>query len=169
MEQREMDKYGYGTASWIEMIWTLVTTVGMVVCIVLFREALGDYRWLRENRLNGERRLLALDAVVSEGIYVITLALFALIGIWSMFIPSPNPSGKPTTLAIMVTVVFVLVAISMMVNAFLRRYWRDEYIRRRLKRNRPGLAAPVTVVVDTTDIDSLEITTKAVDAEPDAP
>lgn len=171
MGQREMDRYGFGDASYVEMLWTFFTTVGAAVCAVMLWKSVGDMRWLSANNINGDRRLLAFKTVVSEAVNTGTLAAFALTGVWSMFIPSSYANGRPTALAIVVSMVFVLVAIAMTANALLRRHWNEEYIRRRMLLHHVSgvVAAPVTVVVDTTNIDSLEITTKAAEPDADAP
>lgn len=156
-----------GSASLIEIIWTVVCLIGAGFCGALLWSAGGDVRWLRRENINGERRLLALDAVLVEAIFTVALTLFVVIGVWVMTVPPRTDDGSTSRLSIVTGAIFVAVAVLMSASAWLRHRWRDEYIRRRQRRNRDAtaVAAPITVTVDTHDIDSLEITTKATEAD----
>lgn len=131
-----MDQYGIGSASWTEIVWTAATAPGALTCLVLLVIAIADLRWLHAEKLNGERRLLALNSVVGEAISTVVLGLFAFLGAWLMFIPAARPHMSPTRLQIVLTSAFVLAAVLLTAHAVLRYYWRAEYIRRRMKRDR---------------------------------
>jgi hypothetical protein len=130
-----MDRYGFSTASWTEIVWTATTALGAVICLVLLYEAYGDVRWLRDNHMNGERRLLAWNSVIGEAVYATSLSLFAIVGVWLMLTPPAIPNRAPTPLQIVLTGAFVLAAALFTAHAFLRRHWRAEYIRRRMQRS----------------------------------
>lgn len=130
-----MDMYGVGTASFLEIFWTVVCALGAGICARLLAAAIGDLRFLRANHINGDRSLVALDVIVSKAIYASVQTAFVLIGVVAMLTPSPHASGRPTVAAIVTTAVFVLTALTFTTHSILRWHWREEYIRRRLARH----------------------------------
>lgn len=133
--EREMDAYGVGRASFLEMFWTVVCALGAGVCARLLWAAIQDLRFLRANHINGDRSLVAIDVIVGKAVYVGVLTAFVIIGVVAMLTPSPHANGKPTLAAFVTTLVFVLTALTFTVHSVLRWRWREEYIRRRLARH----------------------------------
>lgn len=133
-----MNSYGIGTMSWIELLWTLSTTLGALLCGYQTRDALGDYRVVRQLGGDSGRMLLAREMLVSEVVSTVALALFAGIGVWASFTPAPGHSERPSWLAVTLGLTFVLVAVALTTNAALRRRWRAEYLRYRQSMARDG-------------------------------
>lgn len=123
-----MNNYGIGTMSWIELLWTLSTTIGAILCGWLMHDALGDWR-VAKRAGNGGRRMLAWEGLVSEIVATTQLMLFAGIGLWASLTPPPDHTERPTWLAIALGMTFVFVAIMLTINAALRRRWRRDYLR----------------------------------------
>lgn len=97
------------TISLVEILWTVISAMGLWFCGRLFLRAMGDVRWLKENELNGLRQHAATSSVF---IYVTMSATqfgYVLIGVIAMILPSPNNHVQPLTYVI--TAVFITMSV----------------------------------------------------------
>lgn len=86
----------YGTLSDIEVAWTVVALVGLIVTCFNLREAIKDYRFLQRNEIFNGRRLVARVALKTEMTRVYVQSVFLSIGIAAGFVPeAPSQLDQP--------------------------------------------------------------------------
>lgn len=90
----------YGTASDIELLWTLLALVGLVFSVVNLREAWIDYRVLCKARVSNGRLVLAKALVKSEGARALKQIIFMAIGGLALWLPEAPPHSLPLKLDI---------------------------------------------------------------------
>lgn len=121
------------------IVWTVVAAVGALVGLLNMYEAYQDKLAVARAGRNGARRLLAISSVWADGLRVLTLVIFALIGV-SAFVPSWFTSSIARTILVNA---FVIAAGAITANAILafvvRRRLRallqqDQHVMERLRR-----------------------------------
>ena len=79
----------YGTVEDIEVLWTISSLVGLIFSILVFRAAVGDWKFLKLHNIFNGRRVTAKIAVLGEGTRAIKQMIFLAIGIIALLLPSP--------------------------------------------------------------------------------
>jgi hypothetical protein len=88
----------YGSVSDIEVVWTMIATIGLVYAALNLRSAFLDMRALGGFR-NG-RYVIATTSVKLELTRIIIQSVFATIGIFAMTLPDVPQDSLPTKLVI---------------------------------------------------------------------
>lgn len=86
----------YGSVSDIELVWTIISVVGLGFGAFNLKDALGDLKALNMAGIKNGRRIIAKFAIRQEILRMTMQAIFACIGILAMFLPEP-PSEPLTT------------------------------------------------------------------------
>jgi hypothetical protein len=97
------------------IVWTVVAAVGALVGVLNMYEAYQDKLAVARAGRNGARRLLARSSVWADGLRVLTLTIFALLGV-SAFAPSWFMSSLARTILVNA---FVVAAAAITANAIL--------------------------------------------------
>lgn len=82
---------GYGNVSDIEVMFVVISLIGLAFSLYNAIRAWGDIAWLRENKVKNGRWYLAKMWFVSEAGRAYLQFFFALIGIRAFFYPDPPP------------------------------------------------------------------------------
>ncbi len=107
----------YWRISDIEIVWTLIASVGFVFSIYNFQDALGDYR-AASTIMNG-RREVAILGLKMELCRMVIQAIFILIGLAAMTIADPpDQLARPWNL----TLLSILFRWGMVISALLVLY-----------------------------------------------
>lgn len=92
-----------GTASPLEIIWTLIAIVGIALALVNLADAWADNTAIDEQTKDGlgdlapSGRVIALDNVGREALLLASLMGLFSLGLISLFSPAPPPSNEPAT------------------------------------------------------------------------
>jgi hypothetical protein len=105
------------TVSVLELLWTILAGVGLLVHMVLMVDALRDKAALNATGQNGPRKLIADMNAIDDATRAILQLAFLIVGILAMFNPSTTASGNPSLVSTVAGVVFIggemmLVAVS---------------------------------------------------------
>jgi hypothetical protein len=113
------------TISILEVLWTVIVTIGLFIIHTAYDKVLGDLDALRlkaDYIIGGPREILAKIRIRTERMKMTTMLGFLLIGISAMTAPA-SAAGPLTPTAILLTVVFIGGAIAMVADTFF--YIRD--------------------------------------------
>lgn len=83
-----VSSYVTDTISVPELIWTLVTGIGLCFNLSLFREAGRDLVALRKAKINSLREYAAISNVISEALRTFVQAVFFSLGVYAMTYPN---------------------------------------------------------------------------------
>lgn len=89
----------HGSASDIEIMWTLIALFGICFSIYNIREAFQDVKAIEENRVGNGRRIIARSSRLAEATRLIKQLIFFTIGVIAMTLP-PTPSTVHLSLRI---------------------------------------------------------------------
>lgn len=84
----------YGTISDIELVWTLIASIGAFYSLWNLREAIVDLRAL--GKIGNGRRLVAWTTLQSEIARLLVQLIFIAIGIGAMLLPDASQRDLPT-------------------------------------------------------------------------
>lgn len=106
------------TMNVLELLWTILAGVGLLVHLVLMVDALRDKAALRASGQNGPRKLIADMNAIDDATRAALQLAFLIVGILAMFNPANTTSGDPSVTGVVASVVFVcgelmLVAVSL--------------------------------------------------------
>ena len=109
------------SVSWIELVWTMVSTVGLFFALVNLREVLADYRAVKDIVPRNGRHMLAKAAVRIEAQRVFSQVGYITIGICSMLLVSDFTDPPRTIIGAILIVLGLAQTIHSMLDAILRR------------------------------------------------
>lgn len=115
------------TITFLELLWTAVAVIGILVLTVNGLAAHGDLRRLRQLGLNSVRTLIALDNRRTEWVLWCALIVYALAGSRAMFRPSPLISNT-ATLDNLIPHLFLFTEVLMVWSSIARRLTRRQVI-----------------------------------------
>lgn len=116
------------TITVFELLWTVLAIVGVGVHAASARESRKDVLLARESRKNGGSLLMAKDCFRTEWIEGMVQAIFVLVGVRAMMLPSPPSSvSSPAGQAIFAVLIMGAEA-ALIVNSMLRRNTRTTVI-----------------------------------------
>ncbi len=98
-----------------EAVWVLAALVGAAASFRTLREALGDQRFLTTRGGDSARRIVARAAVRRARVQVVTLSIFAMLGIVLLIQPTLQGRGVPPSViqfALLFAFCFAVVQIS---------------------------------------------------------
>src|SRR4051812_6605240 len=84
------------TISVPEVVWTVVTGIGLYINFTLTRGVFKDLSDLREAKINHIREFAAVSSVLSESLKLFIQFCFFSVGVIAMFIPAQNRGTVPT-------------------------------------------------------------------------
>lgn len=122
-----MTNYLTDTISLPEVIWTVVTFIGVVFNTYLLKWAVEDVKALRRAGINSLREYAAISNMISEALRFFIQVVFFLVGVISMSIPPANRASVPTFQWV-VTVAFVCVAVLLALASYLDKQRREHLI-----------------------------------------
>jgi hypothetical protein len=109
------------SVSWIEVVWTLVSAVGLFFALVNLREVLADYRAVQTVVPRNGRHMLAKAAVRIEAQRVFSQVGYITIGICSMLLVTDFTEPPRTIIGIILIVLGLAQTVHSMLDAILRR------------------------------------------------
>lgn len=118
--------WGYSTASWIEIGFTLYTLRGLRTMIRLERAARSDETYLRNAKINGIRQITTRMSLRTERTYVFILAVLTVAGIVFMTQPSRSGTNTPTVGGIVLGLAIIAIVAALTNDATKRRNERIE-------------------------------------------
>jgi hypothetical protein len=68
-------------------IWTVLTIAGLLISLLFMTDVLRDRHWLRRERIDGGRSLVARIHLRGSILAVVVQALFVMIGLGESFLP----------------------------------------------------------------------------------
>ena len=114
------------TASLLEVFWTVMVGIGLIIALRVHRKVVGDEHALskREDYIpDGPRAILARSRIRTERVKIASMIGFVAIGVNAMRYPPPAGHSATNFSTILAASVFVLVAIFMILDTHL--YLRD--------------------------------------------
>lgn len=128
------------TASPIEIVWTSVALVGVLINCTAAVDAWRDLRALHALGLNGAREIVARGNIRRELLRIFKQGCFLFVGAYFMWLPPATPATatRPNAGGIVLVVGLLLASISMDLGALIDRRERIrliEYINRHLEHN----------------------------------
>ena len=124
------------TATWIEVLWTLIGIISFSVNLYALRDAMRDKVDLERSQVNGIRRMVASGNVRNIVFRLSKSGLIVLSGVMAIALPPANPDQPVTLLGILVTTALVLIAILLMTSTIADQYERHRMIMYRDPTNR---------------------------------
>lgn len=112
---------GVGTASWLEIAWTLVALAGFIHVLYMAYYWHQTLAYIRAERLNGARVVSARGHRRAKLIFAWIMFVFIVIGITAMLAPSPAGDNRPTITGIALTIGFISISIAINVEVIFRR------------------------------------------------
>ena len=97
-------------ASFIEILWTIITLVCLATSSIGWGEARGDLRAVKQMGKGGPYLIVARAHVRHEIVRVVTQVVFVGVGVWAMFTPT---TIRPTVTLynLIASIAFVIVAV----------------------------------------------------------
>jgi len=90
----------YGTAEDIEILWCIVSFVGVIYSLMNLREAVADFRFVVARDIRNGRRILARSHLWTELLRLCILSIFLVLGITALFIPELDGPDTPHSVLI---------------------------------------------------------------------
>lgn len=116
------------TANPVEICWTAVALVGLIITAWALVDAVADLHYLQALGLNGAREIVARGSARNETFRVVIHALLFLIGIVSMLTGPANPDRPVTPPGIVVGAGFCAVVVLLVVKSGMDRRDRHRVI-----------------------------------------
>lgn len=104
------------TISILEVLWTIPCLIALFYFQSLFRRAMNDMRWLRNEHINGNRRDAARIPIVVFGMLTTIWTLFTMLGVFAMIIPPANRAST-SPLAYVTAFAFISASVSAAIGA----------------------------------------------------
>lgn len=114
----------FGTASLIEIAWTLLAAIGALYHMRGVHDAGGDLSFLKRAGLNGRRRVVALRNLRSEITRLFVKTIFFGVGVVALVTPPPERTSN-TTASLIAGVGLVLALLALTFDSFLERQDRE--------------------------------------------
>lgn len=83
------------TISFIELVWTVFCSIGLLFSVKLLRRAVDDLKLLRRAEVNHFREFSAVTSVWIFGLLTYMQFTFVMVGVIAMTQPSPNNVVSP--------------------------------------------------------------------------
>jgi len=106
------------TISVVEIIWTVVSGIGLYFNLHVFWRAAGDFLTVKIRKINSIREYAAVTTLQLFTALVIIQLMFVVDGGLAMTVPSPNNKVQPLTYII--TASFILVSALMALVGFMQ-------------------------------------------------
>lgn len=102
--------------TYLEIAWTVIALIGVVITLFILIDGLQDLRYLRENAIprNDPGAILVRSDVRSDAIRFAIECLFLMVGCITLFVPAGPVEGNPVLF-----VVHVFVPLGLMAGAVL--------------------------------------------------
>jgi hypothetical protein len=124
----DINRYGIGNATWIELVWITVGVTGTYNMLMLFIAALGDRDFLKREGINGTRSIVAQSSVITLGAKVIVLVGYAAVGLVAASQAPVNPNRQYTTAGVVITVAFLVGTLALNGAALYQRRARNRVL-----------------------------------------
>ncbi len=112
------------TASYLEIIWTLLALVTLIFHLNAVASALGGYRWLVAEGINGARRIVVRANIRGNMLRALTEGVFLVAGLLALTAPARTASrGAMVSLTIILG--FLLIATCNAANTVVERRERE--------------------------------------------
>ena len=102
-----------------EMVWTLLGTIGMIVCTVNLHSARTSAKRYIELGTNGLGLLIAGARVRREALRCVMAGVSVVIGVAAMATPPANPDLPVSPLALLITVGLFLINLIIVIDSIL--------------------------------------------------
>lgn len=124
----DIDRFGIGNATWLELAWLLIGIAGTYNIFLLFLAGLGDRDFLRRAGINGTRSIVAQSSVVTLGAKVIVVTGYAVVGLVASTRPPLDPDQKYTPSGVVITVAFLAGTLALNGAALYQRRARNRVL-----------------------------------------
>lgn len=108
-----------------EVIWTVLCGIGLYFNASHFRQAVGDYVWVRHRRINSIREYAAITTMLMFGSWTLVQLAFVLLGGVAMLIPQQRVVG---TGQLAFSVSFILVSAFLAIMSYILNARRKKLI-----------------------------------------
>lgn len=117
-----------GTATWLEIAFTIIAAIGFLVDVPTLHEAWLDYNYLTNLNLRGGRRIIAVGNIRNAFTRMMVQVIELAIGFITMFTAPVDPNRPITTVGIAFAVGFMSIAVLTMISSVLDRQERSAMI-----------------------------------------
>lgn len=139
-------RWNYGSASILEVAWTLVGIVGVAFTAGLLRECVGDLRALKGAPTyveGGARHIVARQHIRNMAQRLAMLTAFVVIGVALMLTPPPSQHAGPSRAAAILAGVFLFVEFTIVGGSIQDRNDRASlFFRLRMRRSEEDFGPP---------------------------